>query len=76
MVLAFFCAKVAKVGDGRSKKAEVYLKHKSGSDEEDLINNEAVLTNFCFPLGPDAVAPKEYMASEVTAAVAGVLDRA
>lgn len=61
VALHFFVVRLR--AEGGKRKAEVYLRQRS--DGEDVTANEAVLTNFCFPLGPDSVPAKEYMASEV-----------
>jgi hypothetical protein len=61
VALHFFVVRLR--AEGGKRKAEVYLRQRG--DGEDVTANEAVLTNFCFPLGPDSVPPKEYMASEV-----------
>lgn len=54
--------------EGGRRKAELYLRCNASENlDVDFTGNEGVLTSFCFPLGPDAVPPKEYMASEVTA---------
>lgn len=63
MQLSFFLVRI-KVEAGK-RKSELYLRCKPTEESEDLANNEPVLTSFCFPLGPDAVPAKEYMASEV-----------
>lgn len=45
----------------RTKVSEMYLKLKAGSKGE---YNEQLISSFCYPLGPDAQVPKEYMAPE------------
>lgn len=67
--LSFFIARLRV--QGRAKNAEVYLRFKAASDSrsggEEVSFAERMLSSFCFPLGPEAVQPKEVLASEVRA---------
>lgn len=66
MLLNFFVARL-KNNDPKSKATEVLLRFRATDDAEDLTSNEPALASFCFPLGPESITPKEYMASEVGA---------
>lgn len=66
MLLNFFVARL-KNNDPKTKATEVLLRFKATDDDtEDLTSNEPALASFCFPLGPESITPKEYMASEVS----------
>jgi hypothetical protein len=58
--LHFFTVRI-KQSQGK-KQAQAYLGW-SDSAEEDFASSS--LTSFCFPLGPESVVPKEFLASEV-----------
>lgn len=64
MLLNFFVARL-KNNDPKSKATEVLLRFSATDDADDLTSNEPALASFCFPLGPESITPKEYMASEV-----------
>lgn len=61
--LSFFVARLR--GHGRSKAAEIYLRFKGPAEGPEVVFAEQLLSSFCFPLGPEAVQPKEVLASEV-----------
>lgn len=64
-MLSFFCTKLVPSKEG--KKPLLYLKHSYGGKQADELSvSEASLIAFCFPLGAEAVVPKEFMASEVS----------
>jgi hypothetical protein len=69
MVVFDFSVARLRVQPGQDGKAaripEVYLRFRAGG-AKDLSVQDKDLCNFCFPLGPEAVQPKEFMASEVS----------
>lgn len=64
MILHFFTVRLKEV-DGR-RAYDIRLRFRAGDDSIDFSASEPVLASFCFPLGPDSVSPKEFMASEVS----------
>ncbi|KXZ56010.1 hypothetical protein GPECTOR_2g1562 [Gonium pectorale] len=63
MYLLFFVSKLRV--EARTKTPVTYLRYVAASGGcEDIDFNEQILNSFCFPLGPDAVQPKEVQASE------------
>lgn len=65
MVLAFHLAKVVK-REGKNS-AQLSLRFKQGAEADGLTASEPLLAAFAFPFGPEAVVPKERIASEVRA---------
>lgn len=53
-----------KPGGGAARKGEMYLQFNAPGAE--VFNGQATLVMMAFPLGPEAVQPKEVMASEVS----------
>lgn len=71
-VLSFFVAQLV-TENGTKRRASLQLRYTfaTGVEEaEDLLASEASLTAFCFPLGPEAAVPKEFIATEVTCGLA------
>ncbi|GFR44889.1 hypothetical protein Agub_g6233 [Astrephomene gubernaculifera] len=63
MYLLFFVSRLRV--EGRTRTPIIYLRYKAATDGcEDVDFNEQLLNAFCFPLGPEAVQPKEVQASE------------
>jgi len=61
-MLSFFVVRIKQ--DGTRRASELYLSFKATKDAEQFQVADKSLTNFCFPLGPENVHPKEYLASE------------
>ncbi|EFJ50722.1 hypothetical protein VOLCADRAFT_120590 [Volvox carteri f. nagariensis] len=63
MYLLFFVSRLRV--ESRTKTPVIYLRYKAASDAcEGVDFNEQLLNAFCFPLGPEAVQPKEVQAPE------------
>ncbi|GLC43834.1 hypothetical protein PLESTB_000913400 [Pleodorina starrii] len=63
MYLLFFVSRLRV--ESRIKTPVIYLRYKAASDGcENVAFSEQLLNYFCFPLGPEAVQPKEVQASE------------
>ncbi|KAL6757957.1 AEX-3 domain-containing protein [Haematococcus lacustris] len=60
-VLNFFTVRLK---TSHKRKAELYLRYQALADGKHVTDNEDVLSSFCFPLGPESVVAKEFMASE------------
>ncbi len=65
-VLHFFVVKLKP--NGAKRELDLCLRFKASDTSVDFAGSEPVLSAFCFPLGPESVPPKEFMASEVTVA--------